>query len=778
MAPHVLAGAERGATIDWMTTSLAPTFIRQDGRDKVTGAGRYTADLTLTGMLHGAFRSAGVPHARIRRIDTARAQALPGVHKVITAADVPVTRYGPFIKDRSLFARDVVRWEGELIAAVAAATPEIADRAAALIEVELEPLPAVTDLEAAILPGAPLVHADWADYDAEEGLVREGNVASRSTIVKGDAARALAQAEVVVRGRYVADGSHAVPIEPRAIVAEWHGDQVTIWSSTQVPFNARSGVAETLGLSLNQVRVIVPHLGGGFGGKCEVHFEPQVAALARAAGRPVRVVFSRRQEFLLPDHRRERMIVELETGVGRDGTIAARRARLLVDNGAYGADEPYLAQMAAMFAVGPYRVPDVEVSAEVVYTNTQPSGSVRAPTGPTVCWAVEQHTDVIAEALQLDPVEFRRRNLVREGDEGPTRQVFERIGALETLEQAASAVGWGRELPAGEAIGIACGLWPSFPGPSGAHLRLNADGTGTIVTGAQECGTGAVMALPILAAEVLGMRPDDFRILYQDTDAGPFDAGASGSQTTFNNGRAVVAAATDVREQLLDLAAQFLEANPGDLELVDGVARVKGSHAASVPIKELASQAAGAGLLLGRGSGDPPPSPAVDAASCVGRLGAESFAAPTFFTHAARIALDRDTGVVRVLEIAAAHESGVIINPVGAAGQIYGGVAMGIGQALSEVTLLSDEGRQRNPYLLDYKLQTMADVPPIHVSFVDAPSPTGGPKGLKGIAEPPCVPTPGAIANAIARAAGVRIDALPMTPERVWRALSRRDRDA
>ncbi len=761
-----------------MTTSFTPTFIRQDGRDKVTGTGRYAADLTLTGMLHGAFRSAGVPHARICRIDTARARALPGVHMVITAADVPATRYGPFVKDRLLFARDVVRWEGELIAAVAAVTPEIAARAAALIEVELEPLPVVTDLEAAILPGAPLVHAEWADYAADEGLVREGNVASRSTIVKGDVAQALAQAEVVIRDRYVADGSHAVPIEPRAILAEWQGDQVTIWSSTQVPFNARAGVAETLGLRLNQVRVIVPHLGGGFGGKCAVHFEPHVAALARAAGRPVRVVFSRREEFLLPDHRRERMIVELETGLRRDGTITARRARLLVDNGAYGEDEPWLGQLAAMLVVGPYRVPDLEVTAEVVYTNTQPSGSVRAPTGPAVCWAVEQHTDVIAEALHLDPIEFRRRNLVREGDEGPTRQVFERIGALETLESAATAVGWGRELPAGEAIGIACGWWPSFPGPSGAYLRLNADGTGTIVTGAQECGTGAVMALPILAAEVLGMRPEDFRILYQDTDAGPYDAGASGSQTTFNNGRAVVAAATDVREQLLDLAAQLLEADPGDLELVDGVARVKGSPGASVSIGELASQAAGAGLLLGRGSGDPPPSPTVDAASCVGRLGAESFAAPTFFTHAARIALDRDTGVVRVLEVAAAHESGVVINPIGAAGQIYGGVAMGIGQALSEVTLLSDDGRQRNPYLLDYKLQTMADVPPIHVSFVDAPSPTGGPKGLKGIAEPPCVPTPGAIANAIARAAGVRIHALPMTPERIWAGMSRRDPEA
>ncbi len=232
--------------------TLTPKLIRQDGRDKVTGSGRYAADLTVTGMLHGAFRMSALSHARIRRIDAAAARALPGVHAVITAADVPEVRYGAFVRDRTLFARDVVRWEGELIAAVAAATPEIAARAAALIEVDLEPLPAVTDLEAATRPDAPLVHADWGTYEVDDNVVRDRNVASRSTIVKGDAAAAMAEADIVVKDRYVADGSHAVPIEPRAILAEWQGDHVTIWSSTQVPFGARAGVAETLGLPQNR----------------------------------------------------------------------------------------------------------------------------------------------------------------------------------------------------------------------------------------------------------------------------------------------------------------------------------------------------------------------------------------------------------------------------------------------------------------------------------------------------------------------------------------------
>ena len=266
------------------------------------------------------------------------------------------------------------------------------------------------------------------------------------------------------------------------------------------------------------------------------------------------------------------------------------------------------------------------------------------------------------------------------------------------------------------------------------------------------------------------MRPDDFSILSQDTDAGPWDAGASGSQTTFNNGRAVIEAAREVRAQLLELAEEELEASREDIELVDGVARVKGSPTKSVPITALAEKAQGDRLLLGKGSGSPPPSPDVDASGCTGRLGLETFAAPTFITHAVRVRVDRETGVCRVLEVAASHDCGVILNPVGAEGQVEGGVVMGIGMATLEGSIVGEDGRQRNPHLLDYKLQTAADAPPISIAFVDAPSPYGGPKGSKGTGEPPCVPTPGAIGNAIAQVTGARVHQLPMTPERVWAA--------
>ena len=748
--------------------TIAPerkAFIRPDGKEKVTGLGRYTADVNLTGQLYAKFRYADHPHARIARIDTTAASALPGVFAVLTHEDVPDVLYGGMVQDRRLFAKEKVRWEGDVIAAVAARSPLIAAQAAALIEVEYEVLEPLPDFLANMGESAPLVHEAWTDYGADESLGRNGNTVGHSTIVKGDAAAAMAAAEVVIRGRYVSDASQGAPIEPRAILAQWQGDKVTVWSSTQVPFAARSGIAHTLDLPESHVRVIVPLLGGGFGSKCDFHFEAHIAALARATGRPVKLVFSRQEEFVAPDHRREGMVIELETGVTREGRLVARRGRLVLDKGAYCGEGGFFAQMAAMHACGPYKIDNIDVHSYLNYSTNQPSSSVRAPTAPQTCWALEQHMDEIAAAIEMDPAELRRRTLIDEGDEGPTGQVFGEIGAKRTLEAALEMIGYGQKLPDDEAIGIACGWWPSFGVSSGAYIKLNGDGSGTIITGAMESGTGSVMGLPILAAEVLGMRPEDFSILSQDTDAGPWDMGSSGSQTTFNNGRAVIEAAKEVRQKLLDMAAEELEASTEDLELVAGQVRVKGSPGNAVTIAHLAGTGE---AILGKGSGEVPEPPAVEASFCVGKLGHESFLAPQLITHAARIKLDRATGIVRVLQFAAAHDSGVIINKIGADGQVYGGVLMGIGQALSEATWFDDDGRQRNPGLLDYKLQTVSDSPRIDIRWIEVDTPNAGPKGSKGVGEPPCVPTSGAIGNAIAKLIGRHIHRLPMTPERVW----------
>ena len=451
----------------------------------------------------------------------------------------------------------------------------------------------------------------------------------------------------------------------------------------------------------------------------------------------------------------------------------ARRAKLVLDKGAYCGEGGFLGQMAAMHACGPYLIDHVFVEAHLNYTNNQPSGSVRAPTAPQVCWGLEQHMDEVAAAIGMDPVELRRRTLIEEGAEGPTRQVFEKVGVRDTLEKAVEMIGYGRELPDDEAIGVAVGWWPCMPAPSGAYVQMNGDGSATIVTGAQENGSGAVMAMPMFVGQELGIDPNDVSILYQDTDVAPWDMGSCGSQTTFNSGRAILAAAKEVREQLLDAAADQLEVDREDLELAEGVARVKGSPDRSVAIADLVGEI---GTVHGKGSGEVPEAPTGDTGGCVGRLGNETFLAPQLITQAAHVKVDRATGVVRVLKVAAAHDSGRILNRAGADGQVLGGVVMGVGLALSEGTMLDEQGRQRNPHLLDYKLLTCSDAPEIEVEWIEYDS--VGPRGSKGVGEPPQVPTAGAIANAISKVIGRPVPQLPMTPERVWAAATESRDDA
>jgi CO/xanthine dehydrogenase Mo-binding subunit len=381
----------------------------------------------------------------------------------------------------------------------------------------------------------------------------------------------------------------------------------------------------------------------------------------------------------------------------------------------------------------------------------------------------------VAAALAMDPVEFRRLNAVDTGVEGPSGQTYGEIGVQQCIEEATKLVGYGRALPDDEAIGVAIGWWPSFSVPSGAYIKIDSDGSGQIITGAQECGTGSVMTLRQLAAEELGMAPEDFELIYQDTSVAPYDMGATGSQTIFNNGRAVVAAAGQIAEQLKALAAEHLEASPADIVLADGHAHVAGTPSSSVSITELAGIAAGGELLIAHGSGTPPPAPELKGSSCVGDVGMAAFVAPQFSCHAVRVRLDRDTGVVRVLEVGAAHDSGTIINETGALGQIQGGVMMGIGQALTEGTVYDDQSRQRNPALLEYKLQTCADSPAIHTHFVQIATPDAGPHGAKGIAEAPNVATAAAISNALAKLLGKPVRRLPMTAERIWETMSEAD---
>jgi CO/xanthine dehydrogenase Mo-binding subunit len=750
-------------------------FIRADGLGKVTGEGRYTADLSLPGMAHAKFLFAGTPHARIRRLDISRAKALPGVFAVITQDDVPDLRHGGGfggVKDRTLFARDIVRFEGEILAAVAARSPEIAEQACRLIVVEYQPLEPVLDVERALQSGAPLVHEHWETYEATPGYIRQGNACSYNTIVKGDVAQGFALADEIVEDRFQTDMTHPVPIEPHAVLAQWDGGKVTIWSTTQGPFIARAGVAETLQLPERAVRVIVPHLGGGFGGKCDFHFEPHIAVLARKARRPVRLVLRREEVFVATDMARHPIIIQLRTGVRRDGTITARQARLILDTGAYAGHGPVLSELASMMAAGPYRIPHLHIEAQAVYTNKTIAGSTRGPTAPQVVWAVEQHHDRLAERVGMDPLEFRLRNVVQDGDEGPTGQAIVACGLRECITKAAELIEWHRPREPDEGVGLALSWWTAFATRSGAFVEINADGTATVVTGGQENGSGGVMALALLVAEELGLTPEQVALVCQDTDVGPWDVGSCGSQTTVNVGRAVITAARVAAERFRELAAEELEAAPEDLELAEGQVRVKGAPQKAVALTALALKAhwGNREAILAHGAPAAPPMPAHSASGCVGRVAVTAFHSPTYYCHAVRLRVDRGTGVVHVQKVAAVHDFGRIINPPGAEGQVEGGVAHGLGIALSEGTVF-EAGRQRNPHLLDYKLRTAADVPEIAVAFVETDN-AGHPRGSKGAGEPGVIPVAGAVANAIAQATGVRVRQLPMTPVRLWSALT------
>ena len=701
----------------------------------------------------GRLLLAGHSHARIRRLDVGLAQRYPGVLAVLTHGEVPAVRYGSTIKDRTLFADGVVRFEGEVVAAVAALSAHAAAAATALIEVEYEPLTPVLDPEAALDASSPLVHPNWQSYKALDGIQRDRNDCAFVNIMKGDVAIGMAAADEVVSERYTSDMSHPVPIEPHAIVAQWQGEHLTVWTTSQVPFMARAGIAETLEIPESHVRVIVPHLGGGFGGKCDFHFEAHVAALARKAGRPVRLVFSRHDEFVATDKVSHPMVIELTSGIKRDGTITARQARIVMDTGAYASDAPGISEIVTMMVAGPYRIPNLAIEARTVYTNKTPAGSVRAPSGPQACWALEQHTDELAKRIGLDAYQIRARNLLAEGDEGPTGQRMTAVGAKACLDRAAEMIGYGKPLAPNEGIGLSCCWWFSLPAPSTASLKLNLDGSATLVTGAQENGSGAVMGLALIAAEELGIPVDKVAVLYQDTDGGFWDLGSSGSQTTYNNGRAVIAAAIAIRERLLEVVSSKLEAAPDDIEIRDGLVHVRGVSGRGITVAEAVAIAQANGVLMtAQAAPHPPGIPESFGTSCVGRVFFPAFADPTFACQAVRVEVDGETGVVHVIEVAAAHDFGRVLNRQGAEGQVEGGIVHGIGIALSEGTLYR-QGRQLNPHLLDYKLQTTADAPTIQIAFIETAA-VGGPRGAKGVGEPPIIPAAGAVGNAIAVATG------------------------
>ncbi len=759
---------------------------RVDGRALVAGAPVYTVDLDLPDMLHGKILHSPLAHARVAAIDVTRALALPGVRAVLTHRDVPPTRHAtagvPFPELSPYDTRLLdphLRYVGDWVALVAAETEALAEAALALIDVAYEELPAVFDPVAAMAEGAPQLHdpdTTHPRFGATPGPVYDArhNVAAHEEIWRGgDFAAAIARADRVVEGTYRTQRVAHCALEPHVSIAQVDGyDRLNIWSSTQVPFHTRRQLARVLGWPVSRIRVIKLRVGGGFGGKQEMLLEPAAAALAIATRRPVRLLHTRQEEFNASRFRHP-MTIRMRSGVTQDGTLLALEMHAVADTGAYGGHGLTVAQAAGHKTLCLYRAQAYHFVADAVYTNAPVSGAMRGYGAPQGYFALESHMDEVAAALGLDPLALRRRNHVRRGDDDPinldptapeprSARRFRSCGLPECLERGAAAIGWERPLERGRGVvrrgrGLAIAMQGSGVAGSelgGASIKMNDDGSFNVMTGATDIGQGSDTVLAQIAAETLGVGLDRIVMHSSDTDIDIFDYGSYASSTTFVSGTGVRRAAAAVRDQVLRVAAAMTGQPLAELDLAGGCVRSR-DGTVDLPLAEVALETLyGTRRQQVMASGH---------ASC-------HDSPPPFHAQFVEIAVDCETGQIRVERMVNAIDLGRAVNPRLASGQVEGAVAMGLGYALSEEVLLDDRGRVRNPGFVDYKVLSCLDMPEMTTILVEDPEPTG-PYGAKSCGEVPINTPAPAVANALYDALGIRVRSLPITPEKVLAAL-------
>jgi xanthine dehydrogenase molybdenum-binding subunit len=754
---------------------------KRDGAEKVTGHTRFLHDLTLPRMAHGAILRTRFPHARVRAIDTAAAEALPGVLAVITADRVEQHPFG-FAKDHLALKGGAadggkVRCIRDEIAAVAARTEEIAQEAVRRIRVEYEELPAVFDPESALRPGAPLVHEE-----------RGGNLVNlRYQFTHGDVESAFARAHVVVEGRYRLNYVTTSCLGTMVAIAEWSPPEspdatLTMWSTTQVPFLYQRDLAEALGITGDRVRVMQPPVGGNFGRGLDLYPIDIIAALlARRAGCPVRIAFERIEEFIASPTR-EPCVIHLRSAADRDGRLLGRDARVVIDNGAYvswGSTTPYV--MLSTTA-GLYRVPAVRFDTTIVYTNNPYSGSMRGYGNLESTFAIEAQMDDLAERLHLDRVEIRRRNATRPGDVNPQGNVITSCAMTECLDAverrigradaaAAPRSGWRRGIGYAGMFHVGGGARVYRSDGCGAILKLDDFGKVSLLTGASEIGQGSETVLAMIVAEELGVPLGRVEVVNSDTTIKPWDVGVHASRTTFIAGNAALLAARALKDKLLALGAAVMDERADALEVAGGRVRVKGHPERGMEYDRVVRAGhfrEGGRTLVAEAFYDPPNE------MLSKDLRGNVSATYGFAAQAALVEVSEATGEVRVLTVASAHDVGRALNPIAAEGQIHGGIHMGLGYALSE-ELRIEEGRVLNPQWMEYALVPAAQMPEIVIDLIETVD-EAGPFGAKGLGESGVIPVAAAVANAVKDAVGVRLTELPMTPERVFRALAARPR--
>ncbi len=737
---------------------------RQEGRGKVDGSTVFTADLDLPGLLHVQLVLSHLPSARIRGVDTGAARSAPGVVDVVTGADLlEVEAGGP---DKPL-AIDRIFYAGQPVAAVVAESESAAADAAALVELDLEELPVVAGPDQAMKTGAPeVLEAGATDSEgdasmhgaatesASESVERPRNVSSVASYKRGDVEGGLAEAEVTVRATYRLARVHHSFIEPHvSIVRPEPGGGVTIWAPTQGPFAVRDEIAKVLDAAPHEVRVIPMPVGGGFGGKVML-LETLLALLARRVRRPVRLSLTRQQEFLL-GHPAPAARFDIELGARRDGTLVALRARYDYDNGATAG---WHAGITGSFLGGTYRIPNFEITGFEVATNKTPADAYRAPGAPQAYFALESALDELALQLDMDPIELRLHNASREGDLTADEEPWPRIAMVECLEAARRHPVYTSPLGPGEGVGVALGSWGGARSPAAAGCRVEPDGTVSILVGSPDI-SGSATGLALIAAEAFGIAPEKVHVTVGDTTYAPQSPMAAGSQVTYSVGGAVYEAALEARRQLLEVATEELEAAPEDLEIVDGRVAVKGVPDRFVEITRLVAMSS---EFMGRHR----------PIQSTGRSAVQS-ASPSFTVHIARVRADVETGAFQLTAYAAIQDVGRAINPPEAEGQVHGGAVQSLGRALGEQLFYDSDALLRTGSFLDYELPTSDQVPDIDVVLVEVPSPVG-PLGAKGVGEPPAIPGAAALANALARATGIRIRDVPIDRSRLVAASSSR----
>jgi CO/xanthine dehydrogenase Mo-binding subunit len=752
-------------------SSAVMDYPRRDARDKLSGRTRYTVDRSLPGMLHGMVLRAQSAPARIVKLDVSAAQTMPGVRAVITADDA-LGLHGIGVADQPLFARDLIRHRAEPLAAVAADTEEIAKAALAVIQVKIEPLPAVVTIEQALGPDAPLVHPDWKSYEVLfEGGGRGGNVAWEAAVIRGDTEAAFARPDVtIVESNFRVGRQNHLSFEPRAVIASYEDGRYHIETSTQVPWTVRNVTARVLQTPASSVRVTVPPVGGGFGLKFDCALEPFAALLARKSGRPVKLVNSR-QEEMLTCLCRENAELRIRSAVTKDGEIIGREAVVLMDCGAYGGEQIFLTTMTAHTLLGNYRLGSVKLVSRAVYTHTAPNGAFRACNGVYNTFALEQHTDEIAAKIGMDPLAFRRRNVLGDGDLGATGQTFEGdvLGPMIDRMAEIKASHPSRKAEAGNQLygqATTVGTWFVFVGPSAATVNLNSDGSASVITSGVEIGSGTmVQAVPQIVAAELGLRPEDIIVRAADTDAAGYDVGVGGGRTTVSLGAASRAAAIEVRRKLLAVASQMLQTPAAELELREGrveIAKIRGSGTTIARVAQRAQELMGP--LSGVGSFTN--SPVASQPGCARGHFIEALEIPIFAVHNCEVAVDPETGHVEVLSYTVVQDVGRALNPRAIASQIQGGVVQGLGYALHEEITLDEEGRIRQTSLETYRVPLATDVVPVEAHLHEG-APSRGPLGAKGAGEVPILNVAATVGCAVANAIGRRAEQIPLTPPRV-----------